>query len=191
MMMELEYRVAELERRLRSMIATGTIEELDETEARVRVTTGGRTTTWLPWLTQRAGSDREWWAPESGEQVLLLCPDGDLALGIVLPAIYRDAFPPPASEKGVHRTVYEDGAVTEYNRVSHTLKADIPGAVDLTCSGDATIKAEGTVTLTGVGGVQIDGAGGQNCRGTVNGFSLCPFTGTPHVQVSKSVTSSE
>ncbi|MCD8456178.1 phage baseplate assembly protein V [Xylella taiwanensis] len=40
-----------------------------------------------------AGVDRSWWLPQLGEQVVALCPNGDSALGIVLPGnLYQDRF---------------------------------------------------------------------------------------------------
>ena len=191
MMAELEYRIAELERRLRGLVLVGTVRELDAKKARVTVAAGGLITPWLPWLTRRAGTDREWWAPEPGEQVLLLCPCGDPALGVVLPAIYQGAFPAPGETKQVHRIAYGDGAVTEYNRERHALSATVPGTLKGTCNGDATLSAGGKVTVKGNRGITHDGDGSGACLGTVNGHSLCPFTGTPHVHVSASVASTK
>ncbi|VFQ42469.1 phage baseplate assembly protein V [Desulfoluna butyratoxydans] len=191
MMTELEYRIAELERRLRSLLLVGTVQELDEKTARVRVASGGIVTDWLPWLTRRAGPDSQWWAPEPGEQVMLLCPCGDPALGVALPGIPRDAFPAPADVKTVHRTAYQDGAVTQYDREAHALSATIPGTMEGTCNGDASLTSGGKVTVKGSGGIIHDGDGTGACLGTVNGHCLCPFTGTPHVHVSASVTSTK
>jgi len=158
---ELEYRVAELERRLMGIISIGKVKALDEGKARVKVAVGGLVTTWLPWLTRRAGGDREWWTPEEGEQVVLLSPCGDPALGVVLPAIYQTAFPAPGSSKDVHRVEYSDGAVIEYNRKTHTLTATIPGDIEVSADGNINatapkIKLTGAIDL--IGPVTIEGA---------------------------------
>ncbi|WP_082814689.1 phage baseplate assembly protein V [Collimonas fungivorans] len=50
-------------------------------------------TTWLRWVTHRAGDARTWWSPSVGEQVVLLLPGGDLTAGVILQAVYSDAFP--------------------------------------------------------------------------------------------------
>ena len=191
MIADLEYRVAELERLLMRLIAIGKVAEVDIAAARVKVAMGGLMTTWLPWLTPRAGGDREWWSPEKGEQVVVFSPCGDPALGVVLPAIYQTAFPAPASSADVHRVEYKDGAVTEYNRATHTLKATIPGDIEASCTGDAKVTADGKITAKAKNGIEHDGDASGNTLGTVNGFCLCPLTGTNHIQVSASVTSSK
>jgi len=130
MMHELELRVVELERLMGNMIQYGTIDVLSGHRASVRA--GDLVTDFLPWLTRRAGNDRDWWAPEPGEQVMLLCPCGDPALGLILPSVNRDAYPHPANTPTVHRTVYADSAVIEYDRDAHRLKAVIPGTIEAT-----------------------------------------------------------
>ncbi len=127
MTQDLEYRVAELERKLLGMIRYATVETQEGD--RVTVKSGDLVTGKIPWLSHRAGPDKEWWAPEKNEQVLLLCPCGDPALGVALPSIYRDLFPAPADAATVRRTTYADGAVTEYDRETHILKANIPGSI--------------------------------------------------------------
>ena len=191
MMGDLEYRVAELERLLMEVISFGKIKEIDESNARVKVAKGGNLTDWIPWTARRSGPDREWWIPEEEEQVLLLCPGGNTALAVALPAIYQTAFPPPSDSRHVHRVEYQDGAITEYNRKTHTLKASIPGTIEASCTGEARITADGKIKAKAKKGIEHDGDGAGACLGTVNGHSLCPFTGTPHIQVSSSVTSSK
>lgn len=128
---------AELERRLANIISWGTVEEADYPNARVKVRCGGVLTDWLPWMTQRAGGDRSWWAPEVGEQVVLLAPSGELAQAVVLLGVFQAAHAAPADSPDVDRRVYSDGAVIEYDRSAHVLKAEIPG--------NAQVKAEGTI----------------------------------------------
>lgn len=146
----LEYRMAELERLIRNMIRIGTVKTL--AGSRVVVQSGDLVTAPLPWVTRRAGNDRDWWAPEPGEQVLLVCPCGDPALGVVIPAIYRDDFPEPGDGPSIHRTCYADTAVVEYDRAGHALSATIPGAIratapDITLTGP--VRIDGTLHVTG------------------------------------------
>jgi phage baseplate assembly protein V len=126
---ELLYRLAELERRLPNVLRVGTVAEADYPAARVRVRTGDILTGWLPWLTVRAGMDRSWWAPEVGEQAVILAPSGELGQGLVLFGLYRDTHPAPADRETVDRRVYADGAVIEYDREAHVLHALIPGDI--------------------------------------------------------------
>ena len=145
---------AELERSRANLVQIGTVAEADYAKARVRVKLGELTTAWLPWLSVRAGGDRTWSAPEVGEQVAVLCPDGDPAGGIVLGSIYCAAHGAPADAETVARTTYADGAVIEYDRAAHRLSAVLPSGatVNLVADGGMTINAEGGVTINASGG---------------------------------------
>ena len=168
---------AELHRLIQNLIRLGTIAEVDGD--RVRVQSGKITTDWLRWLTHRAGNAATWWQPSVGEQVMILSPAGDLAAGIVLPAIYSDAHPAPEETPSVHTTHYPDGAVVSYDFATHALEAALPGggSAVLTAPGSVTVNSD-AITLnapqttctgqllvkqliTGQGGIAIsDGAGG-------------------------------
>ena len=100
-------------------------------------------TGWLPWLTTRAGDDKTWWAPSKKEQVLILSPSGELAAGIIWPALYQKAHPAPSSDAGKNLTVYRDGARIEYDAEAHKLKAELPAG------GTAELVADGGVAITG------------------------------------------
>ncbi len=141
---------SETERIVANLIRIGIIAELDEENARVTVHVGGLTTDWLPWLTQRAGLDRTWWAPEPGEQVLVLSPYGDPAQAVVLPAIYQEASPAPADVRTTSRTEFEDGAVIEYDRAGSHYLVEVPSDGSITLRiGDTTLVLQGDrTTLT-------------------------------------------
>ena len=160
-----EFRLVELARRLANVVRPGVVAEADYALARARVkygeasaAGGGNTeavTDWLPWLAGRAGGDIEWWAPEVGEQVLVLAPSGELATGIVLAGLYSDARPAPASSSDRHVTRYIDGAEIEYDRAAHRLRAVLPegGTAEITAPDGVTITGDvaitGDVTVTG------------------------------------------
>ena len=73
----------EIVRRLENVVRLGTVAEVRyETPARCRIKTGDLVTDWLPWTTARAGGDRSWWAPEVGEQVIVLSPGGNTGAGV-------------------------------------------------------------------------------------------------------------
>ena len=145
-----EFRLIELARRLANVVRPGVVAEADYALARVRVQYGGpgAVTGWLPWLAGRSGGDREWWAPEIGEQVLILAPSGELSNGIVLAAIYQTSRPAPASSSDVHLVRYSDGAEIEYDRAEHRLRAVLPegGAAEITAPDGVTIIGDVTVT---------------------------------------------
>ncbi|MGE4296937.1 MAG: phage baseplate assembly protein V [Desulfovibrionaceae bacterium] len=145
------FRLAELERKLPNVVRVGTVEAADYPAARVRVRTGDIVTGWLPWLTVRAGMDRSWWAPEVGEQTVVLSPSGELAQGVVLFGLYRDAHPAIADVPTIHRVEYADGAFIEYDREQHILSAYVPGDIVAVADGNVAVTAGGDagVFITG------------------------------------------
>lgn len=139
---------SETERVLANMIRVGVVSALDEANARVQVNVGGLTTSWLPWITSRAGATRTWSAPRAGEQVMVLAPYGDTTQAVVLPAIYQDDHPAPAASQAVERVEFPDGTFVDYNSETNTLNIDVAGnaKVIVNCK-EATINAATSVTL--------------------------------------------
>ncbi|MBB4287747.1 phage baseplate assembly protein V [Roseospira goensis] len=138
---------AETSRRLGNIVRLGRVVALDAPAARVKVETLGNVTTWLPWLTHRAGPDVTWWAPEPGEQVVVLAPGGELDQAVALPALYQTRHPAPADRPTVHRTVYDDGTTVEYDRVARVLRVAAPNQVSIHAEGQITLR--GNVCITG------------------------------------------
>ncbi|CDL79820.1 phage baseplate assembly protein V [Xenorhabdus cabanillasii] len=130
----------ELLRRLRNLIRTGTVTQVDTARGLCRVATGHLETDWLNWLTARAGLTRTWWAPSVGEQVILLAVGGDLTTAFVLPAIFSDACPAPSASSDALHVTFPDGAVMEYEPQS--------GALTVTGIQTATVSAAVSVQVT-------------------------------------------
>jgi len=130
----------------------GVIESVDLSAATVTVEIGDIVSPPVPWL-ELAGGFRCWVPPVEGEQVLLICPEGDIAHGLVLRGIYSTAFPAPASD-GRARLLMPDGTIIDYDPDGHELTINLAG-------GRATIVAPEGVTITGdvaiTGAVSIDG----------------------------------
>jgi len=147
---------AEQARRLTGLAEVGTVAEVDLDQARARVQCGDKLSAWLPWLAARAGGARSWHPPTVGEQVLVSCPGGSLAAGIIVGALYRSAHPAPDNEADAHITRdYPDGARVEYR----------PGASAMA----VTLPAAGTLTVHAAGGVTVTGDTTINGDVTVNG----------------------
>lgn len=116
---------------------------------RVDIQDGEINTAWIPWLTQRSGNDRFWWAPEVGERVLVLAPSGDLHNAVAMTAQISNEFPQLADRETVQRTEFADGTTMEYDRDAHRLKWDVKGDIVIKAEGDVTIDAQGNVTIKG------------------------------------------
>lgn len=164
--------IAELERTRANLIQVGTVAAREG--ARARVTLGELTTAALDVLQLRAGKDRTWWPPSVGEQVVVLCPDGDPALGIILGSLYSGAHPAPGESGDLHRTEYGDGAVIDYDSATHSLTATLPagGTADITAPAGITANTQGAAQITAAGGATITApliqlAGNVEVAGTI------------------------
>lgn len=164
--------ITELERRVANLIRIGSIASVDHAAARATVALGDITTTALPWLTRRAGNDRDWWAPSTGEQVVVMSVGGDLAQGVILPALYSDTAPAPANDGTIHRTIYADGAVIEYDTAAQDLSATLPGSAVVTAGGDITVTSGGSVTITAPNVVINATQGGSGAAAMTGDFKL-------------------
>ena len=149
--MESAFEITELHRRVSNLLKIGRIEAVDYADAipRCRVRIADLLTGWLPMLALRAGPDNCWWPLEINEQVMVLSPSGDPAQGVVLGAIHQQPFPAPADRPDVHRVVYADGAVIEYDRQAHHLAATLPSGATTTLTSDGGVAIIGDVTVTG------------------------------------------
>ncbi|HBQ7271636.1 phage baseplate assembly protein V [Klebsiella pneumoniae] len=152
--MKTQSSLQEIFRVLRNLIRVGVIVELDLKEGLCRVQSGGIQTTWLNWLTTRAGRSRTWWAPSVGEQVLLLAIGGELDTAFVLPGIFSDDNPAPSASADAWHVTFPDGAVIEYEPETGALTVSGIKTADVTASDSITatvpvvlVKAETRITL--------------------------------------------
>ena len=136
----------EIARAIRNLIRTGIVTDVELDEGLCRVQTGGMQTTWLNWLTCRAGRSRVWWAPSVGEQVLLLAIGGELDTAFVLPGIFSDHNPAPSASPDALHVAFPDGAVIEYE----------PQTSALTVSGIKTADVTASESITGGTGESLD-----------------------------------
>ncbi|CZX78215.1 phage baseplate assembly protein V [Enterobacter ludwigii] len=141
-------------RAIRNLIRTGIVTDVDLDEGLCRVQTGGIETTWINWLTSRAGRSRVWWAPSVGEQALLLAIGGELDTAFVLPGIFSDDHPAPSASPDAFHVSFPDGAVIEYEPQNSALTVSGIKTADVTASDSITatvpvvlVKASTRITL--------------------------------------------
>ncbi|MDK4806075.1 MAG: phage baseplate assembly protein V [Novosphingobium aromaticivorans] len=96
----------------------------------------------IRWLAMRAGKTRHWSPPSTGEEVVLLCPDGQIGSGVALLGLNNDTAPPPGTTLA-ELVAYEDGARIGYDPVTHALTALLPEGAT------ATLEAPGGLTIRG------------------------------------------
>jgi phage baseplate assembly protein V len=56
-----------------------------------------------------------------GEQVVLLSPSGEMAQGVVVPAIYQQKHPAPSDKETDATLVFQDGSKMLYDKEEHHL----------------------------------------------------------------------
>ncbi|VDS09251.1 Phage-related baseplate assembly protein [Paracoccus haematequi] len=95
----MSYSAAENDRRTANILLIGKIAGVNPGTARARVDFGDLGSSDLPVGQLRAGALSFWWMPEIGEQVLVGCPGGDIAQGVILCSIF--AGNAPSSDAGV------------------------------------------------------------------------------------------
>ena len=133
----------ETDRTLGDVARYGTIATVDRAAARITVRVGDALSGPIRWAAIAGAALSVWSPPSVGEQVLLICPEGELAAAIALRGLYSDAHPAPASDQA-HSLHFSDGAMLRYDPVTHALTAVLP--------------AEGTIEITAPGGVTITGS---------------------------------
>jgi phage baseplate assembly protein V len=159
--------------RLDDMVRLGTVKSVDLDDATAIVTVGEIETTPVPWAATRAGALRVWSPPDEGEQVILLCPDGEFEAAIIIGALWSDERPAPASD-GSTIMEWDDGVTLSYNPDTAELIADLHpagGTALLTAPGGFTIIAnvevEGNVSIEG--DLTVDGNAAITGNVSVNG----------------------
>lgn len=166
-----DYELGELNRQVANLVRVGKILELDEANARVKVSTAGLTTDWLPWGAARAGKTRQWSPPQVGEQVLIASPYGDMGQAVVIGSLYQDDSPAPAASKDQETIVYPDGAKVDHNSASHvtTMTLNPGGTLNVTVGGSSIVmdtdkillSSNGTTLELTAAGWKLDGARGD------------------------------
>ena len=124
-----------------------------------RVRIGDIETPDIPWLAGRAGKATIWSPPSIGEQVIVLCGEGDLARAIVLPGLFSDVHPAPAADDSFHVT-FDDGCWIGYDPAKGEAMVALgdgtrfevaPGKVRITADVEVTGKITATDDVIGGG----------------------------------------
>ena len=145
---------ADTERMAGDIARLGVIASVDLAAARCTVKVGDAVSGPIPWLARASGPLKVWAAPVVGEQVLIICPDAQLAGAIAIPGVFSSANPAPASDEAFSLH-FGDGAVFRYSPETSKLELTLPaeGSIDIVAQGGISI--EGDVSVTG--NLAVDG----------------------------------
>ena len=108
------------------------------------------------WFEMRMGRTRTWSPPSKGEQVVLLCPAGEIGAAVALRGLISDAYPAPGNSLTEFLAAYEDGAAITYDPTGHDLIINLPTAGKVTIIAPAGVSLEsdllvkGSISATGV-----------------------------------------
>lgn len=133
---------------LGELIRYGTVTSVDLAAARCVVEIGDVETGPIRWAEVRLGAVKIWCPPSEGEQVLVFCPEGDIAGAVVMGAIPSDDNPANGDSTKIVITL-PDGAVISYDPEESDLSIVLPE------EGKATVDAQGGIKL--IGDVEIEG----------------------------------
>lgn len=120
--------VSEGDRRLANVVRIGTIQSVDTAGPTAVVDFGDIKSPPLQIGQLRAGALSFWWVPTAGEQVLVACPSGDIAQGVVVASIF--AGNAPSGDAGTPMMALGGG------------KAIIDGDLEVTGSVKAAVEVE-------------------------------------------------
>jgi len=195
--------IAEVERLLHGLVRICTVTEHGD-GGKVKVTDGELNSTWLDRGVSRAGENCDWNPLDINEQVVVLCPSGDFAQGIIICSLYQEAHPANADDLEEERKTFKDGSVVSYNRESHRYLIDIKGAdgtvdvvsagtLNITTTKDIKVNTSANAKVIADGNVDVEGRriGLNGGAPVVTVAHVCSFTGLPHSDGSTTVTSGE
>jgi phage baseplate assembly protein V len=156
---------SDIPRQIGDLIRLGRIASVDLAAARCTVRVGDDlVTAGVPWLANSAGAISAWSPPSEGEQVVLLCPEGDIEAAVALPGIFSTAFPAPSAEGSRHLVKYPDGAVVYYDFDAHELGAVLPAGGKVAVMAPDGVEITGPLKVSG----NLEVTGHADVHGAVN-----------------------
>lgn len=137
--------LGDLQRRAANLVRYGTVVSVNPAAGTARVTYGGDTESAdLPISSARSGGARVWSPVVVGEQVMVLCPSGDTAQGVIACSVPCNAFPAPSG----------DGSTYQINLPSGVVISISGGAIHITAPGKVIITGDvevsGDVVASGI-----------------------------------------
>ena len=121
---------------------------VDLTAGTVQVATGDVQSAAIPFSTGRQGATRIWSPPSVGEQVVLLCPGGDIEGAIAIGAIAQNLFP-LAGDSNRELIAFADGAVLAYDPETSHLEFRLPVAGRVTITAPDGVDLQGDLSVAG------------------------------------------
>lgn len=138
-------------KKLSNLLLYGTVEKIEADTAQVRISENVLSPP-LPWASL-AGNLKTWAAPSIGEQVAILCPDGDISTGYIVSRLYSDKNAALSVDPNEYIVAFPDGTILKYNTEKHIMSGECHAETQfkfpqgLTIEGNISIK--GDIKATG------------------------------------------
>jgi phage baseplate assembly protein V len=170
----------EAERRIANLIQFGVIAEI-VSGGRARVQIGELLTAPLYWLSPRSGNRKDWHPPAVGEQVLVLCHNGDPSQGVIVASLGSAANPNPSSNPRIFKTVYSDGTFVQIDLDTHEMSIGCAGNVSVSAGGNVTVTTLASLTASAALSAEVT-APAINLTGAVKITGALEVTGATTLQ---------
>jgi phage baseplate assembly protein V len=176
------------------MFRVGLVKSQDVNKGRVRISFPDRdqmTSWWLPVVVPKTQTDKAYWLPDVGEQVVCMMDEHDED-GAVLGAIYSDADTTPVQSADKVHWSFKDGTSLEYDRAAHSLKCSMPDATLTIAASGATIAidASGNVLITTSGQILLGGQAANKGVARLGDSVTCP-AGTGTITTASAIVQAE
>jgi phage baseplate assembly protein V len=169
---ELQLAVQDLTRRMNNAHRPGSIVEIDNQRAMVKVNIAAdHPTDWLPWFSLGAGNPRSWSPPKLGEHVMVISPGGELGCGYVLRGLYSGRNPAPSDSETLHLLEYDDGLELSYDTASNTITVSRPSGLTLLIKGTRLDFEADKVAIKNKAGHEILGCVSDICATIKESFT--------------------
>lgn len=181
-------------RKAAGMFRVGLVKTQDVNNARVRVAFPDRdqmTSWWLPVVVPKTQTDKAYWIPDVGEQVVCMMDERDED-GAVLGAIYSEVDTTPVQSADKVHWSFKDGTSLEYDRAAHALNCSLPNATLTIAASGATIAIDGSgnVLITSGGQILLGGQAAIQGVARLGDSVVCP-AGTGKITSASEIVKAE
>lgn len=160
---------ADTDRAISDLVREGVVASLDLDAGKAVVRFGDIVTPPIDWLCS-AGDTRIWNPPALGEQVVVVCPEGDIERAFIAGGLPSSSFAPLFLGVAVG-IAFRDGGRVVYDPETSRLELQLPGAVHVAAPEGVTLVADVAIQ----GDVRIEGD--LQATGTVTGDDDVVFAG--------------
>jgi phage baseplate assembly protein V len=134
-----------MDQNFKNLIRVGIVSSINPEKCTARVAFGDRSNVVsyeLPILVRGSLKNKEYWMPDTDEQVVcIFLPSGN-AQGFILGSLYSQKDVPPVVDENKRHISFSDGSTIEYDRSAHALTINAVGSVNIVAAKGVTITGK-------------------------------------------------